>query len=941
MVGSALAVEVWPSGSPAAESNPSVPLNSTAGIVVFSIRNDTGATLTITGFAAGQESGCTQIAAPQPLTGAYNVAIAAGSQAQFYASLTAGTSSASDVSCTFTMQSPSSTGGTTTVPISFHTSATATMDVQPTLMNFGTQGGSSTETQTLVISNFGTAQTVYLDIDGAGSSNFAMTGCGGTQSCSVTVPATSATTSVGVQCTAAFDGPSTATLHVYTGGMMASGAMLAPVPGIVPIGATEVAAVQLACTGQGSGTLSLDPDPLPIVGPTGAVASAVITVSGSGSADMASITNAPQFNIQGCGSSCFLGSMLPFTLTVECTPGSGTDTAQLTVTHAQGTSDTALVTCSPSNTTGQLFVSSSPIDFGSIAVGMMGSASLTVTNTGGSQLTGVTLTFPGTNGEHYYADDCTPASPCTLDAGSGGGSGGMVRTVTLWFKPLVHGPLPSYVEATSTEDTRQQNVSVTGTGLGGVMVVTAPDATTVPPYHLDLGTIPINQATTGTITLRNDGNALYTATVAGMSAPYTIDMATQGVVQQSSTDFTVTCQSATPSAPNTQTWSISSDAYAGGSASVSVSCSIADTNVVVDPLSFDFGEVRVGSPAQQKTVTITNQGSAAGPALIKSMQLHSARAGLSLSPPTTTNYTLDIGQSTSATLTLATGSDTDLTGELLDIDVDNANLALPVRGKVVTPHSRVVPARLDLGTACVGTQVSGTVMLINDGTATLRVERPQMSDGFVVATPSSVFPLALPAGMSTSADVSPAVSASGAIEGTLTWEDDVPTVHEVPVELEYVSTGTALSPRALDFGVVAVDGPGGTQRVIVENCDPDPAMVAVKTLRGVRGPIGAWIVEPRVGYSKLLGAHEQQAVNVTFKPPARGMFEAQLLVTTRAGTQTVLLVGEATGKDFDETSFYTCGCTTPGVPWAGWPVPAAFVLLVIRGRRRRGSSSPR
>jgi hypothetical protein len=127
----------------------------------------------------------------------------------------------------------------------------------------------------------------------------------------------------------------------------------------------------------------------------------------------------------------------------------------------------------------------------------------------------------------------------------------------------------------------------------------------------------------------------------------------------------------------------------------------------------------------------------------------------------------------------------------------------------------------------------------------------------------------------------------------------------------------------------------------MENCDPDAAMVAVKTLRGVRGPIGAWVVEPSIGYTKVLGAHEQQAVNVSFKPPARGRFEAELIVTTRAGTQSVLLVGEATGKDFDETSFYTCGCTTPGVPWAGWPLPAAFALVVRRGRRRRGSSSPR
>jgi hypothetical protein len=613
--------------------------------------------------------------------------------------------------------------------------------------------------------------------------------------------------------------------------------------------------------------------------------------------------------------------------------------ATLTVTHSLGGSASATVYCTPNNTPGALFVDTTTIDFGEVAVGSMGSGKqpLHIENVGGSTLSGIAITFPGTNGQHYYADECTTSSTCTLNASGGSNSS---KDVTIWFKPLVHGSLDSSLHVAASGSGSGTDVMTNATGLGGVMVVTAPSSATLPdPYHLDLGTIPIGQIAPGTISVRNDGNALFTATITGTAAPYTLTPSSDAVAETVTRNFAVTCSSPAPSANNDQDWTLTSDAYLGSPQTISVSCAIANTMITVNPLAFDFGEVRFGSPAQEMTVTIANPTANASAALIESMQLHEARTGLSLVPPTTTNFSLGVGSSTTAVLRLETAQDSDLTGEFLDIDVDDANLQLPVRGKVVTPHSRVVPDLLDLGTACTGTQVSGTVMLINDGTATLGVEPPQMSESFLAATPGALFPLALPPSMSVTAEVSPTVSANGALDGMLTWRDDVPSLYEVPVILEYISSGTALSPRALDFGVVAVGMPPTSQRVNLENCDPEPSKITVKSLRGIRGPIGAWQLEPKVGYEKQLGAHETQAVSVAFKPPGRGRYEAELQIITRAGSQTVLLVGEATGRDFDETSFYTCACSAPGAPWGGWPLPAALVAIIAR--RRRGSSSSR
>jgi MYXO-CTERM domain-containing protein len=80
-------------------------------------------------------------------------------------------------------------------------------------------------------------------------------------------------------------------------------------------------------------------------------------------------------------------------------------------------------------------------------------------------------------------------------------------------------------------------------------------------------------------------------------------------------------------------------------------------------------------------------------------------------------------------------------------------------------------------------------------------------------------------------------------------------------------------------------------------------------------------------------------VSVTFDPPARGRYEADLTVLTDQGKQIIHLVGDATGRDFDTTSFYACACNGPGAPSRGWPIALAVVAVIAR--RRRGSSSSR
>jgi hypothetical protein len=404
-----------------------------------------------------------------------------------------------------------------------------------------------------------------------------------------------------------------------------------------------------------------------------------------------------------------------------------------------------------------------------------------------------------------------------------------------------------------------------------------------------------------------------------------------------SESIAVTCESPTATATdNPQTITISSDAYQGSPATVQVRCKIADTLLQITPTTFDFGEVRVGTPEPSIEITLTNPPTSATTAQVTEFRLRNNEPGLSLITPPVP-ISIAAGTSANATLHLSTAADADLAGEYLELTVDGSDLMFAVSGKVVTPHSRVVPPNmLDLGTACVGTEVTGNVMLINDGTATLSVQPPVMDQSFVASAPGT--PAMLAAGTSLTATVTPVLSAMGPVSGTLTWRDDVPSEHGVGVVLDYVASGTALSPRGLDFGVVPVEMPGDPQGIKLQNCDLAPTTIKIESLKTKQGTLGAWILSPRVGFTKELSAKEQQAITVSFMPPARGRYEADLTVQTVGGKQIVHLVGDATGRDFDNTSFYACACNGPGAPSRGWPIVLAIVIVIVR---RRGSSSAR
>ena len=279
--------------------------------------------------------------------------------------------------------------------------------------------------------------------------------------------------------------------------------------------------------------------------------------------------------------------------------------------------------------------------------------------------------------------------------------------------------------------------------------------------------------------------------------------------------------------------------------------------------------------------------------------------------------------------------------EQLLVSITDANgtsvVGVNITGSVGVASSTISPAALDLGTACVGHDVSGQVLLTNTGTANIDIQPPVADQGFTAAfTDPPSYPggeAKLVPGAIASTTVSPTSGSAGVYSGTLTWIDNVPNTYTVPLSLTYKSEGTALSPLDLAFGTVKVGIESPPALVRLENCGTTPTTVTVGSVNPVNGTADAWHVTP--SGPQTLSAHDSVTVAVTFSPLYPDHYNASLQLVVDDAPAAVQLDGNGSGTA-NERTFYGCGCQGGGSPRRSAPFALAVLAIIVR--RRRGSS---
>jgi len=687
------------------------------------------------------------------------------------------------------------------------------------------------------------------------------------------------------------------------------------------------------------GTIVLAPNTFNLVGPAGVELSASGTISGTGTVtelvgvELLDPGMPPAFRFISppCGAqACTFLPAIPLGTEIEiaCTPSAIMRTSSIKVIGNGGKEDTSIVTCMETSNNPGISVSGTvgPLQ---APVGTTVGDFLTITNSG-NVATEVSLLFAPLG--DWSAATCVAPAQCSIPVGSS-------IMVMVSFTPTVHGDRSSSLQIDSIPDTGTKFVTLGGTGQGGVLRVDQP-----PAFDHNFGTLAKGQLSTFTVAMTNTGNELITVTPTNPGAPFGVPTTPIDLGPSGMGSFDVSCLSSTPGGPFdvVVTLGQSANTYSRNTSTIDFHCTIANTTVQVMPTPLDFGELRVGAPSGAIVVTIENP-PGGGAVTIQRMTLRGQPAALALlSPSMPLPAMLPDATSLTATLELATALDVTLDGVILEVEVTETEtvvLELPVSGKVGTPSAVVVPTRLDLGTVCVGTPVAGTITMTNNGTATLNMQRPTMTASF---NPLFTNPTDYPAdgatllpGDSAMVAVMPASSAAGRSEGTLEWDVDLPTgvPFEVPVTLEYVASGTAVSPARLVFGTIDIEARSPMQVVTLENCGTEPVLVTYDGVRASQGGASAWALEPRAD-QRLLVPDDKMRIMVAFAPKDPGAHAARIVIDVDGAEHLVDLEGDGIGAPPpDKTSFYACSCSGGGSPSQGWPLVAAFVLVFRRRRR--------
>lgn len=581
----------------------------------------------------------------------------------------------------------------------------------------------------------------------------------------------------------------------------------------------------------------------------------------------------------------------------------------------------------------------------SAQVGETASAPLAIIN-GSPAAVAIALAFPGgTPGSDWSADQCVAPESCEIAPGD-------TLEVTVTFTPSAHGRRDATLEVDATPDAGPRFVTMLGTGLGGVLRVDAPAQ-----FTHDFGTLAKDQVATLVVEMSNRGNEAIEVTPSELPAPFVVDPTARTLdADGGAAAFEVRCGPAAPGGPFTGVIDLvtSPNTYAQNTSTITVTCAIANTTLEVAPNPIDFGELRVGGAPGAVEVTLTNppdgDGDGGGGAAIEIDRIALVGAPDALTRgPTSLELpaTLGDGETLTTTLALATTDELALDGVTLEIElveVEPVVLALPVTGKIGTPRAAVQPGKLALGTVCVGTPVRGEIALTNTGTVTLVARRPAITAvGFDLGLESPTsYPeppdgVALAPTDSALVSLAPSVTdVAGLLETTLEWDVDLPLApFHVPVTLQYLASGTAVSPAEISFGPLDVGAVSTTQLVTLENCGTTDAVVTYDGVRATTGGAAAWQLDPPAD-RRTLPPDGTMRILVAFAPTTPGDHRATIAIEVDGAAQEVQLDGTALGALADQTSFYACDCSGGGAPARGWPIVLAIAIAITA--RRRGSS---
>ena len=536
---------------------------------------------------------------------------------------------------------------------------------------------------------------------------------------------------------------------------------------------------------------------------------------------------------------------------------------------------------------GQLALNPSAVNFGSVKIGSSQTSTVTVSNSGATDLT---INSDALSGASFSMSNL--ALPLTLAPGAS-------TSFTVTFAPTANGTFNGSISFSSTAAAQAQAqhkvkganakaaaddvtvLSLTGNG------VSAPGTLSANPASLAFGNVQIGTSSSKSETLTNTGSGPVTISQAnvsgtGMSVSGLTLPATLG--QNQSVTFTVKFSPAGAGAVSGNL-AIVSDGTNSPLNVALTGAGVTAGQLTPNPTSLGFGNVVIGN-SKSLTETLTNSGGS-------SLTISAASAtgtGISISG-LMLPLTLNAGQSTSFTVKFAPSAAGAVNGSVtITSNGANPTLAIPATGTGVTPGSLSAnPASLSFGSVQVGSYSTQSETVTNTGGSNVTITQASVTgSGFSIS--GLTLPITLSPNQNVTFNVKFAPTATGVASGNLAIVSDA---SNSPLNIALDGDGLApgsltANPSSVNFGNVVI---ANSKTVAVSVSNTGAASVTISAAAATGNSFS--FSGPNLPIT--LAAGQSATFNAIFTPPSAGNKNGSLTITSNANNSNLTIPLQGTG----------------------------------------------
>lgn len=549
------------------------------------------------------------------------------------------------------------------------------------------------------------------------------------------------------------------------------------------------------------------------------------------------------------------------------------------------------VALSGTGTAPAISMSQTSVDFGDQLINTISSSSsITLTNTGTATLTISSIGKSGTNASEFNVS--SPFLPTNISPNNS-------ITVSVTLKPTSLGAKSATLTINDNTSAGTHTVTLTGNGVGPAISV-APGSLNFNNALVNVisSPLPVVVTNTGTANLSITSTSLtgtngFEFTLGSITLPINIAPQGQATINVMAKPISVGTKSAT--------LNLSSNA---GPATVTLAAVGVTPGFSATPTSINFGVVQTNTSSNPVNVTVSNPGSAA---LVISNLGFSGTAGPEFGVSPSSPLPMSVQPGTTGTLTLTLNPVTaGFKSSTLTITDNAGNHTIAVSGNAAAtvPKVAMSPDPLPFPSVAAGTSTSQSVLISNQGNATLSISSFNLS-----GTNSSEFSLSfgstsVPVGGSTTATITFKPKTAGGKTATLTLNDNAPnSPHTLSITGSGIAPAASVGPSPVAFGTQVVGTPSSQSQVNISNTGSADLTITSLVLSGSN--VADFTLTNPSGLPATVPPGTTMNVYLTFKPGGTGSRSALLTVNDNApgSPQTVQINGTGIAPVFSITPF--------------------------------------